>query len=219
MFDFNEAPQQKEFTAGPVPSGSTVLLRLELQKPQYASDMHEFVQEARSGMLGLWAKFVVAAGTYEGCRFFENVWLPTGQQRMRLNEGQTKACNMWWGRVRAIIEANRGVSPKDDSPQGIRKRKINDWLEIHEMEFPAVVGIAKEPHEGRDGNLYWNNSLLRVVTADDKNYRAIMDGGEIIADGPVVGQGGARETRHPAHDAAFSRGADEPPHPADEVPF
>lgn len=37
MIDFNNEENQKERNAGPVPDGSRVLVKLELQTPRYAS--------------------------------------------------------------------------------------------------------------------------------------------------------------------------------------
>jgi hypothetical protein len=79
--------------------------------------------------------------------------------------------------------------PKDDSPAAKRKRMLHSWMDLHELEFPVQVGIAKEQKEGSDGRLYWNNTIYRVVTPDMKQYREVMDGGEYITDGPVTGNG------------------------------
>ena len=220
MLDFNGEEQQKQRAYGPVPAGSRVLLRMDLVKPRYADEQHEYVQRAQSGLRGLWVEFTVAFGTYEGVRWRENVWLPTGHQSVRLTEGQTKGCNMWGSRLKAALEASRGISPKDTSPKASRARQTQDWMDFHGLEFPAVLGIANESYTGRNGNEYWNNTMSRVVTADDNDYRTIMDGGEIITDGPIVGKGsdGSRGTQQSNDDDGPPWGNDVPP-PTDDVLF
>jgi hypothetical protein len=190
MYDLNEEQDQKIGASGPIPSGSIVLVRLNVRKPKYhAEGMEMPVGEAESGMLFLSAEYEVVSGAYEGLKIWENLFLPRGLQKISMTEGQEKACNIAGGKLKGIMNAARGVMPKDDSPSARRKRMINSWMDFHELEFPVQVGIAKEQKEGKDGRLYWNNTIYRIVTPDVKQYRDVMDGGEYITDGPVTGNG------------------------------
>lgn len=85
------------------------------------------------------------------------------------------------------MEAVRCVDPKDKSPEADRKRVLNSWSDLDGMEFPARLGISKEPYEGRDGRMYWSNTLGRILPCTDKEYQEVVNGGEVITDGPVVG--------------------------------
>ena len=93
MFDFNNEPEQKSDNYGPVPGGSKVMVRLSVETPQYAVADHPLVSETKKGLRGLWCKFTVIGGMYEGVKWYDTLWLPTGYQTARLDEGQIKACN------------------------------------------------------------------------------------------------------------------------------
>lgn len=186
MIDLSQEQEQKS-AYGPVPSGSRVLVRLTIEKPKYASHDDELVAMAKTGLLQLFCRLEVAAGSYEGVAWYENITLPSRAQNIRLTEGQQKACGSGGRTLRAIVEAVRCVDPKDKSPEADRKRVLNSWSDLDGREFPARLGISKEPYEGRDGHLYWSNTLGRILPCTDKEYQEIMNGGEVITDGPVVG--------------------------------
>lgn len=186
MIDLSQEQEQKS-AYGPVPSGSRVLVRLTIEKPKYASHDDELVAMAKTGLLQLFCRLEVAAGSYEGVVWYENITLPSRAQNIRLTEGQQKACGSGGRTLRAIVEAVRGVDPKDKSPEADRKRVLNSWSDLDGMEFPARLGISREPYEGRDGRMYWSNTLVRILPCTDKEYQEIMNGSEVITDGHVVG--------------------------------
>lgn len=186
MIDLSHEQEQKS-AYGPVPSGSRVLVRLTIEKPKYASQDDELVAMAKTGLLQLFCRLEVAAGSYEGVAWYENITLPSRAQNIRLTEGQQKACGSGGRTLRAIVEAVRAVDPKDKSQQADSKRILNSWSDLDGMEFPARLGISKEPYEGKDGRLYWSNTLGRILPCTDKEYQEIMNGGEFITDGPVEG--------------------------------
>lgn len=186
MIDLSQEQEQKS-AYGPVPSGSRVLVRITIEKPKYASQDDELVAMAKTGLLQLFCRLEVAAGSYEGVAWYENITLPSRAQNIRLTEGQQKACGSGGRTLRAIVEAVRAVDPKDKSQQADSKRILNSWSDLDGMEFPARLGISKEPYEGKDGRLYWSNTLGRILPCTDKEYQEIMNGGEFITDGPVEG--------------------------------
>lgn len=205
--DFNNEDAQKEFANGPVPAGSKVMLRLTIEKPNYESKPGSFVAQAKSGMLGLWCKFEVIHGTYEGVSWRENMWLPEGVQRVSMTEGQKKAVRIAGAKLRAIVEAHRHISPVDRTPEAQQCRQVHNILDFNGMEFPAKVGIEKEGRE-YNGKTYWNNILSTVITIDKPEYQQIVNGGEIITDGPTEGTGGVRNqqsggTNNDFYDRAF----------------
>lgn len=89
--DFNNEEEQKERSNGTIPPGSKVLVVLSIEKPTYAHDLHDYVSVSKQGLLGLWVKYTVIAGTYEGSKWHENIWLQEGQQEINLNDGQRTA--------------------------------------------------------------------------------------------------------------------------------
>ena len=207
--DFNNAEEQKERTPGPVPAGSRVLLKIELQKPkeQYAAQPGSYVSVSKNGMYYLNAKFTVASGTYEGCHWFENWMLPEGAQKASMNEGQRQACRISYSRMRALVEAHRHIDPKDKSPRANSGRVLQNWLDLNGMTFPARLGIRKEGREVqmRDGSwkTFWDNQISSIVTLNDKEYADLMNGGETITDGPTEGEKAASRMNQNADDGGF----------------
>lgn len=225
MIDLSQEQEQKS-AYGPVPSGSRVLVRLTIEKPKYASQDDELVAMAKTGLLQLFCRLEVAAGSYEGVAWYENITLPSRAQNIRLTEGQQKACGSGGRTLRAIVEAVRAVDPKDKSPEADRKRVLNSWSDLDGMEFPARLGISKEPYEGRDGRMYWSNTLGRILPCTDKEYQEVVNGGEVITDGPVEGDqqphqqaprqsGGYADTGYPSGGYADRA----PDYRTDGVPF
>jgi hypothetical protein len=186
--NLNDEQEQRLSNYGPVPAGSKVLCRITLEKPKYAAPDDECVSVTKGGLLGLYAKIEVIQGKYEGVRWYENIWLPKRCQSIPLTDGQTTACNRSGAIIRAIVEAYRRVSSKATDTRSCQERQINAWTDMDGMEFPAVMGISKDPYEAQNGNTYWNNYVVRVLTPDAKEFNAILAGKEFISDGPVTGE-------------------------------
>ena len=194
VFDFNEAEEQKEFVSGPVPAGSTVLVKVEIQRPskaEYAAKPGSYVCRTSKGLFTLNCLFTVQAGSYAGYHWYDNFMLPEGVQRVELTAGQKEACRIAYSRMRAIIEAHRKIDPKDQSPRANAGRKLNDWMDLNGMVFPCRLGLKKEPRTftRRDGSqgIAWDNQISFILPVTHKNFNEIVTGGEIITDGPVQG--------------------------------
>jgi hypothetical protein len=221
FLDLNNEEEQQQRNYGPVPSGSLVLCRITIEKPQYSDQGNSFISRSQHGMLGLWAKIEVVAGTYAGVYWYDNIWLPISQQKVPLNDGQQTACRMGGARIKAVVEACRGISPKDDSAKAKRDRNI-EILDLNGMEFPARLGISNKPGKSKDGRMFWNNIVGAVITPDKSEYKEIRNGGERITDGPVVGKESANQTQtQPSQNGYDDPGYDAPPASAydDSVPF
>lgn len=187
IIDLGQEQEQKERAYGPVPGGSRVLVRLTVEPPRYPSSEDRLVAQAKSGLLYLYCRLEVIGGTYDGVYWHENIMLPCGVQYIGLTEGQRKVCGSGGRTLRAIVEAVNRIEPKDVSPQAAEKRRLSSWSELDGVEFPARLGIDRQPYEGNDGRLYWSNTLGRVLTCSDREYQEILNGGEFITDGPVAG--------------------------------
>lgn len=187
MLDFNNEQEQQTRNYGPVPAGSKVLVRLTIRQPKYPAAGLEMVARSQKGLLHLDAGYEVIAGTYEGVKWFEMLWLPTGHQREVLTDGQATACIIAGRKMRAMIEASKGIMPKDDSDRAKRGRTVGSWLDFNGLEFPIVTAIDDRPYE-KNGKRYWNNIISSILTPDNKDYDFIKNGGEIISDGPVAGE-------------------------------
>lgn len=219
MIDLNHEEEQRERNYGPVPAGSRVLLRLSVLKPMYPSRDDEMLAETKNGLLQLACKLEVAAGSYEGCSWLENITLPEGSQSAGLTDGQRTACRIGGALLRAIVESARRIDPKATDPRSCRGRSVNSWLDFDGMEFPAKVKIHDEPRVNKkDGREYWNNRIGTVLPCTAKEYAEITRGGEIITDGPVRGEGAAPQRGKGSGGDAQSLPYDDTP-VSDDVPF
>lgn len=209
--DFSREEEQKDRNYGPVPSGSRVLVRMTLEKPKYASRNDPDIAETKNGLLQLPCKMSVVDGTYAGCSWYEYITLQADMQTIRLTESQQTACRIGGSTLRAIIEAHRGVDPKDKSPRADKARMINAWGDMDGMEFPARLGINRKGSEGKDGRIFWNNCIGRVLSVTDKEFPEIKRGAEFITDGATKGDD-APSTRS-------KNGSGDGPLPYDDAPL
>ena len=232
-FDFNQAEEQKQRVPGPVPAGSIVLLKVEIQRPtnpEYAAKPGSYVTRTKKGLLLLNCQMTVMAGTYEGYRWFENYMLPEGMQTVSLTDGQRSACRISYSKMRAIIEAYRKIDPKDQSPRARSARTLADLMDLSGMIFPCRVGLKKEPREytKKDGTrgIAWDNHAAFILPVTDSRFAEVSAGGEIITDGPV--QGDMPASTGYGNSEASSMGQDKPSReeipgwdtpPVDDCPF
>lgn len=174
--DFNQSEEQREFL-GAIPPGSMVKVRLAIRQPEsgfVGSDpMLKLSKKADCEMLD--CEFEVIAGQFATRKIWNN-FIVGGA-----SAGHAKAAQISMRTMRAIVEAMRGISPKDTSPAATKARVINQWGDLQGAEFGVVVGVE----EPKAGDRYVNNSIKRIITADDEQYQHIMAGGEIITDAPI----------------------------------
>jgi len=179
--DFNDAPEQSE--RGAIPEDSVVKVRLTIRRPkqEYASPDNPDLFQARSGLVGLDCEFEVIGGSFNGRPMWDNLWLPPHMQNIPLEKKQKGACEGCAAKMRAILEAARGINPKDQSDPARNARRIGSWEDLSGLEFWAKVGI--EPPKA--GARYVNNNIKKIITMDMPEYRQVMTNGEIITDKPV----------------------------------
>jgi hypothetical protein len=174
--DFNQSDEQRE-SLGAIPAGSMVKVRMTIRQPEagfVGSDpMLKLSKKADCEMLD--CEFEVIAGQFATRKIWNN-YIVGGA-----SAGHAKAAQISMRTMRAIVEAMRGISPKDASPAATKARVITQWGDLQGAEFGAVVGIDQP----KPGDRYVNNTIKRIVTADDEQYGHIMAGGEILTDAPI----------------------------------
>lgn len=180
MIDFSDAPDQKT-GGGAIPPKSVVLLRLKIREAtgKGATD-HPLIKQFRTGLVGLDCEFEVVVGTFEGNKIWENLFLPVAMQPadMALTRGQEGICKSSHAKIRAIVEAARGIHPQEDNGPA---RSINDWHDLDGMVFPGLIGVKKV----ESGDEFINNTLTRVITIDREDYKNVMNGGEFVSELPL----------------------------------
>lgn len=179
--DLNTAEEQRE-GGRTVPPGSIVLVQMTIRQPKAGMEGSDpFLTMARSGMEYLNCEFEVAQGSYKGQKFWDNFNVAGAT-----TAGQAKAVEISMQRLRAIVEASRGISPKDSSPQATQNRILKSWEELNGVYFPAMLDAVLSDPSPKDGKVYVNNTLKRIITPDKtEEYTTVADGGEIITNNPL----------------------------------
>ncbi len=179
MINLNDAEPQKERVYGPIPAKSLVKVKLEIRQPKAgkADADDPAVTVYSSGLKGLDCEFTVTGGKFEGVRIWENLFLPPAFQTIDLSKGQAGICNSSYSKMRAMVEAARGLDPNDPAAD----RNLASWFDLHGLEIPVKVGMNKiEP-----GDEFINNNISKVLTPDAANFKTVMAGGEAISDEPI----------------------------------
>lgn len=165
--------ERKEY--GPVPAGSAVICRFELQR-----DNGSAVRRANSGLKQLGFKIVVTRGKYKDVFWFQNITCPVGMQDITLKDGQRKNCMIAGKFLKDLLVA---AGKPTNSPLS-----AFDGLTV-----PVIVSINNKStvKVGKDGvsREYWRNEAHKVVLPTAPEFARIQQAGEIIkADGAVVGK-------------------------------
>lgn len=212
MFDFSDAEEQREFGSnGPVPSGSIVMVEMEVLRPgenRQASD-NPFISESYNGLRQIYCQFTVVHGTYNGVSFRQNITLPLGAQQVSMSKGQEKACQIGAAQLKAICLAAR------------KPTRVNDIRSLTGLRFPVRVKINQRPNNTKDGRTFWNNEIAIVITPDKEAYSTVCNGGEIITDGPTTGNDSSPQQTQQEQKQGFNYSAFDVPEATgvDDVPF
>lgn len=218
--DLGEFEQQKERNYGPVPSGSYVLLKMNIVdagKNAHPKESRVFVS-SRTGLHMLSCEFTVASGTYEGVKWRELWMLPVGRQpqNVTMTKGQNTACMISASKMRAVVEAARGVDPSATDSNSRMKRQLNSLMDMDGMTFPARLKVD----DGREyeGKTYYNNVVDLIITPDRQQYALVMNGGEDINPNGFTGR---TEQKTPASDEGYTDMMNSAPaYPSEsDVPF
>ena len=172
--DFNEADEQRE-SLGAIPPNSMVKVRLTIRQPQVAGSDPMLKLSKKGDCEMLDCEFEVVAGQFATRKLWNN-YIIDG-----VSDGHKKAGQISMRTMRAIVEAMRGISPKDTSPAATQGRRIAQWSDLQGAEFGVVVGVDQP----KPGDRYVNNTIKRILTADDEQYQHLMAGGELITDAPI----------------------------------
>lgn len=191
-WNFADEGEQTTTVRGPVPAGSIVLVNVEPLESNYNGGSSDpCVSEARSGLLQVRFLFTVAEGTYQGVKFYTNISLPQRMQNITLSEGYQKSCNIGGAQLKAMCLAMR------------KSTTVQKFADMKGWKIPVRVKIKNQPSEGKNGEIFWNNDLDRVIVPSDPEYQEIGRLREMINEhGAVTGNG--------AIDNSYGRPEDNP---------
>lgn len=179
--DLNQAGEQQTGSSLVIPPKSKVQVQLSIIYPEASrsgSSAPELTR-AHSGLEYLATKLTVTRGTFVGKVIYQNFNLANAQ-----TTGQQKAIDISVRSIRAMVEASRGIRPKDSSPTATQARKLQRWSELDGLTCFIVVD-CEQSQPSRNGKVYINNRLYSVVTIDDPCYQQLTQQGEMISSEPV----------------------------------
>ena len=180
--DLNQAGEQQTGTSLVIPPKSRVQVQLSIIYPEAsrAGSSAPELTRAYSGLEYLATKLTVTRGTFAGKVIFQNFNLANAQ-----TTGQQKAVDISIRSIRAMVEASRGIKPKDNSPTATQARKLQRWSDLEGLTCYIVVDCEQSQPSRNNGKVYINNRLHSVVTIDDPCYQELIQNGEIISKEPV----------------------------------
>lgn len=157
--DFNTAPEQR--SGDLIPDGTVATVQMTVRPG--ASGEGGWCKRSKDGTaLMLDLEFTVVDGPHAKRKLWEN-WLVDGQ-----SEGQQKARDISFSRIRAVLEAVHGVKPDDESDNAKAKRRISSFGDLDMLRFPVKIGV--EPP--RD-NFKARNTIVEIVTPDRKAWTKV----------------------------------------------
>lgn len=179
--DLNTAGEQQTSTSLVIPPHSKVQVQLSIIYPDAgrAGASAPELTRAHSGLEYLATKLTVTRGSFAGKVMYQNFNLANAQ-----TTGQQKAVDISIRSIRAMVEASRGIRPKDNSPTATQARKLQRWSELDGLTCFIVVD-CEQSQPSHKGKVYINNRLYSVVTIDDPCYQQLTQQGEMISNEPV----------------------------------
>ena len=157
-FDFNTAPDQREFDV--IPKGEIVVVQMRI-KP---GDEDNLLTHSDKGCEGLACELTVVEGKYAKHKLFP--WLLVSGT----TDGHQDMAHTNLGTLKAIIDSALGFKPKDMSEATKKARaRFSDLRHFDGIRFMLKVGI-----EPAKGDYRAKNIIQLVITPDmTKEWRAI----------------------------------------------
>ena len=110
------------------------------------------IQAGKAGPEGLYSKsqndlyFLTFEATVMGGEYDKRkLWtrLLIGSVNGELTEGQQKGVDISRRMLRSMVEALNQISPVDDSPAALEKRKLKSLKVLDQVELEVVIGVEK----------------------------------------------------------------------------
>jgi hypothetical protein len=132
-------------------------------------------------------EFTVAEGRNARRKFWQNMTVGGGEVD---EKGQSKGWNISKSQLRAMIDSALGLNPKDESENARNRRVIRGFADLNGISFVAKIGVKKD----KDSKYPDQNIIAHIVTPDEKEWQAVVNGQEVPVGGaaaaaPVAGWG------------------------------
>lgn len=154
--DFNGAEKQR--MGGLIPANTVVPVHMTI-RPGGAGERGFFkATKDRSGLM-LDCEFTVTEGEYARRKLW-SLMMTEGE-----SDGQRKAADITRSRLRAMLEAARGINPSDESAAAMEARRVTSYEDFDGLRFQVLVGIEKGTAGYQDKNV-----MVGIITPDHKSY-------------------------------------------------
>jgi hypothetical protein len=154
--DFNNAPEQRSGEL--IPDGTIAPVHLTI-RPGNAGEGGWLKRSKDGGSFAIDAEFTITEGPHAKRKFWSLMTVDG------TTDGHTKAAEISFTRIRAILESVRGIRPDEESDAAKSGRRLGSYGELDGMRFLVKIGIEK----GKDGYKD-KNSLAEVITPDKKAW-------------------------------------------------
>lgn len=153
--DFSGAPEQRSFDLIPAKAQVPVIAHIRAG----GEGDERLLKSTDSGLWMLTLELTVTEGEHAKRKIFTRLFLGHINS-INPTDGQKTAIANSTATIRAMIEAMRGIDPKDTSAAAMEARKIDSLMALNGAEFWIEVGIEK----GKDGRDDQNrvNSVLHL---------------------------------------------------------
>ncbi len=200
--DLNNRDYEQDPKAGLIPAGTHCRVQVELKEGGSSDstlNCHEPILQVSQSSDAAWleARLQVIGGQYNG----RYIWTMLG---MRGAKADSQWAQMGARLIRQIVEAHRGISHKDYSPEASKKRDIQRFTELNGMQCDIIVGVKTEEYQGEDHS---KNTLKKVLPFNPAAQVAAAPVQQVVQQGqPVPVQQAVQQSPAPAT-------------PVDDIPF
>jgi hypothetical protein len=158
-FDFNTAPDQREFDV--IPKGEIVVVQMRIKPGDAGED--GLLTHSDKGCEGLACELTVVEGKYAKHKLFP--WLLLSGT----TDGHADMAHTNLGTLKAIIDSALGLKPKDMSEATKKERaRFSDLRHFDGIRFMLKVGV-----EPAKGDYKAKNIIQLVITPGMKEWQAI----------------------------------------------
>ena len=181
-FDYTDAPEQRGDE--PIPADTVATVQLTI-RPGGAGE-GGLLKRSKDGIVrDARLEFVVVDGPHAKRKLWERVIING------TTDGHAKAAEISRGKLRAILEAARGIKPNDTSKEA-REARTAELGDFDGLRFIAKIGIEKgRPKNDGTGESYADrNTIASVITPDRKDWHTVEQvprpAGPVAGDSAVV---------------------------------
>lgn len=201
---FSGSKAEGQYT--PIPAGTTVKVGFKVNAGHFGEGDQEWLTSSKSSpVIMLSGEFIILEGKYKKRKVFVNFGVD--YEEKNIPDGTEKWINGCHATLRAIIEAVKGISSKDVTPEAMRERDV-DWAFFNGTEFFCRLGISQDKTQ---------NTVQTIITPDMPEHAKCVSGEYLNQQGGNTGSSTGKEEKPPwlsaKDDKTRVKKEEEPPPP------